>query len=464
MPSWNADARPATRWLLVEARTATERRRAGAAGRAWFTLARWADTDREIHPTSVPGQGDATDPGADRRAGRRRRRDLVGLPAARVACSAASGSGARPRCGWSARWPRRCRDDAPVDVSPGGAAWGVELAVPAYSQQLHRGEYLHWDRGGRSWCSPTSTSMVLAFHDRLPAPGDYAWVEPALPAAVRRAGRPARLRLRLRRRRQLGVQHRLRRRHGAEAFVTRLRSLTEAEAFIAAGIPLVATVVVHRGQPARRRLRAPTGHLLTVVGFTDDGDVICNDPASHEHRRATTRSAWSSTAAQFERAWLGSSGGVVYVVHPDDVPAAGADGPGRAELVSPSRSAGVNDTRVPAGGAVGHHVGARRGLGVAGPVGGPDRERVVARRDVDRAGPLHPGVVAGDPAELGLAPGVAVEAVLHLLDAGVLRPGVPADPDRRRPCTSAAVAGHLDPRLGLDRPLRPTSRGRSSRR
>ena len=55
LPSWNAET-PRDSWLLVEARTATDeggRRRWSP----WFALARWADSDREIHPTSVPGQG-----------------------------------------------------------------------------------------------------------------------------------------------------------------------------------------------------------------------------------------------------------------------------------------------------------------------------------------------------------------------------------------------------------------------
>ena len=74
---------------------------------------------------------------------------------------------------------------------------------------------------------------------------------------------------------------------------------------------------------------------------------------------------------------------------------------------------------------------------------------------LDRAGPLHPRVVAGDAAELGLAPGVPVEAVLHLLDAGVLRPGVAAHADRAGLHVGAFGEGalkqdaaHLRPHLG----------------
>jgi hypothetical protein len=206
---------------------------------------------------------------------------------------------------------------APDQVSPGGAAWGLELPVPAYSQHLHRDQYVTWDNGGESWCSPTSTSMLLAFHDRLPSPGDYDWVEPEVPnrfvvQAVRHvydyaygAGNWA-------------FNTAYAGRHGAHAFVTRLRSLTEAEAFIVAGVPLAATLSFTRETLPCAGYQTE-GHLMTIIGFDEVGDVICNDPASHtiasndEVRVVFDR-------ARFERAWLGSAGGVVYVVHTDDAP------------------------------------------------------------------------------------------------------------------------------------------------
>jgi hypothetical protein len=194
----------------------------------------------------------------------------------------------------------------------------MELPVPPYSQQVHRGEHVGWDSGGSSWCSPTSTSMLLAFHDRLPAPGDYDWVRPDFPNrfvvqaarhvfdyAYEGAGNWA-------------FNTAYAGRHGVEAFVTRLRSLAEVETFIAAGIPLAATVSFTEESLAGAGY-ATSGHLLTIVGFTGDGDVICNDPASHtiasndEVRVVFDR-------AQFERVWLGAAGGVVYVVHTEDVP------------------------------------------------------------------------------------------------------------------------------------------------
>src|SRR3954464_6380401 len=64
------------------------------------------------------------------------------------------------------------------------------------------------------------------------------------------------------------------------AFVTRLRSLTEAEEFIASGIPLVTSVSFKKGERDGAGY-GTNGHLMVVAGFTESGDVVCNDPASH---------------------------------------------------------------------------------------------------------------------------------------------------------------------------------------
>ena len=53
---------------------------------------------------------------------------------------------------------------------PPGPARGTVLGVPRFSQMVHRGHYPRWGGGGEAWCSPTSTSMVLGYYDRLPPP------------------------------------------------------------------------------------------------------------------------------------------------------------------------------------------------------------------------------------------------------------------------------------------------------
>jgi hypothetical protein len=195
-----------------------------------------------------------------------------------------------------------------------GAAQGVVLDIPRYSQEVHVGEYPQWDGGGEAWCSPTSTSMVLAYWGLGPTPADYAWVDPSY--------------------QDRWVDHAARNtydlsyngcgnwpfntayaaRYGASSFVTRLRNLNEAEAFIAAGIPLVASASFKKNEIPGMGY-GTGGHLMVIAGFTGDGRLVLNDPFAPTNeavRKIVGRAEW-------EAAWLNSSRGVVYVIHPPSV-------------------------------------------------------------------------------------------------------------------------------------------------
>ena len=182
------------------------------------------------------------------------------------------------RTGATTRTPRlttvgavasRLPDVSSVPTSAPGVARGVVLDVPRYSQMMHRGHYPAWGSGGEAWCSPTSTSMVLGYYDALPSAASYAWVpgghvDPWVDAAARstydasydgtgnwpfNTAYAAPL--------------------AGHAFVTRLRSLREAERYIAAGIPLVASVSFGPGELADAPISSTNGHLLVIVGFTE---------------------------------------------------------------------------------------------------------------------------------------------------------------------------------------------------
>ncbi|MGZ4460485.1 MAG: C39 family peptidase [Nocardioidaceae bacterium] len=310
IPSWNA-ATPDGSWLEVEMRVSRD----GIAMSPWYTLARWAETDRDIHATSVTGQDDDA---AQVLTDVLMARDGVTWTSyqLRVVLLRRPGSDATPTVRLVSAVASDVRHEPPATTSAAGPVRGRELAVPAYSQRVHRGEYPDWDSGGESWCSPTSVSMVLGSWGRGPDPAEYAWVDPAVQDRF--------------------VDHAARRvfdhayggagnwsfntayaaRYGTTAFVTRLRDLTEAERFVGAGIPLVATVAFRREEMDGAGYDTD-GHLLTIVGFDAHGDVISNDPASHgKPSNDEVRSVYDR--AQFERAWLGS-GGVVYVIYPPSV-------------------------------------------------------------------------------------------------------------------------------------------------
>jgi hypothetical protein len=108
-------------------------------------------------------------------------------------------------------------------------------------------------------------------------------------------------------------------RYTGHAFVTRLASLRAAEQLVRAGIPVVTSITFARGELSGAPISASNGHLVVVVGFTQGGDVVVNDPASR------TRSGVRRTydRGQFENAWLQryptssglrGSGGLAYVI------------------------------------------------------------------------------------------------------------------------------------------------------
>ncbi len=186
----------------------------------------------------------------------------------------------------------------------------TELAVPSSSQMIHRGHFPQWGNGGEAWCSPTSTAMVLRYFKTGPAPSRYSWAKDS----------------------QGFVDHAARYTYdhtykgtgnwpfntayaaifGLDAFVTRLDSLREAESFIKAGIPLVASVAFGRGELTGSPISSTPGHLMVIRGFRSDGAVIVNDPAGSSN--STVRRTYSR--AQFEKAWQRGSGGIVYVIRP----------------------------------------------------------------------------------------------------------------------------------------------------
>lgn len=323
--SWNADT-PAGTWLQVELQgTYTT-----GDHTPWYVMARWAAGDQDIARATLDGQGDPwssvwTDTLAidDASAG-----VLLRSYQLRLTLYRAPGQVTSPRVRMLGAMSSQVPDRFTVAPSRGGIAWGTELPVPARSQMIHRGSYPEWGGGGQVWCSPTSTTMVLEYYGKLPSAADLSWIDPGHPDPQ--------------------VVHAARMTWdneyegagnwpfntayaasfpGIEARVTRLHSLDEAERFIRAGIPVV-TSQSFLDTELDGSNYGTSGHLFVIVGFTADGDVIVNDPASASN--AEVRNVYRRD--QFEQIWLrtkryrangtvaGGSGGIAYLIKPTDRP------------------------------------------------------------------------------------------------------------------------------------------------
>ena len=309
VPSWNAVTPPGT-WLDVDLQV----------GGRWYELGRWASGDGDIRRTSVPGQTSADG-----------RVDVDTFVAARpvaeyrlrVTLYRAVGTDATPTVRLLGAMASAVPDRFTVPLSRPGVARGIELPVPRYSQNTHIGEYPEYGGGGEAWCSPTSTEMVVEYWGRGPSAAELAWVDPAIADP--------------------SVPHAARHTFDADydgtgnwpfntayaatfgltGYVTRLRSLSDVEALIAEGVPVI-TSQSFRADELDGAGYGTAGHLMVIVGFTPSGDVIAHDPASPSN--AAVRRVYDR--AQFETIWLrtkrhtasgavaGGTGGIAYVIRP----------------------------------------------------------------------------------------------------------------------------------------------------
>ena len=321
--SWNAST-PAGTWIQIEMLG----RYTDGVETPWYVLGRWAAGDGDIKRTSVDGQGDPRstiytdtfsidDPAKDRLVAYRLRLTLYRRP----------GSDVTPRVWRVGAMASYVPDRFEVPASTPGEATGVELVVPRYSQNIHAGQYPEYDNGGEAWCSPTSSQMILEYWGRHPKAEDMAWINPAYadPQVCQAA------------RYTYDWQYEgcgnwpfnaayATTYNDMDAIVTRLNSLADVERLIKAGIPVI-TSQSFRKDELDGAGYGTSGHLMTVIGFTASGDVIANDPASHDD--PAVRHVYKRR--QFENIWLrtkrinnsggvsGGSGGVCYLYKPTHV-------------------------------------------------------------------------------------------------------------------------------------------------
>ncbi|WP_308457849.1 peptidase C39 family protein, partial [Streptomyces sp. SM12] len=321
--SWNADTPPGT-WLRVEVRA----RRSDGADTPWYRLADWAADDRDISPASAARQSDGptavatdtlavTEPASGMR--------LTGYRL-RLTLHRAPGHTTGPRVRRAGVMTSAVPVRTTAPPTEPGVGRGVELGLTGLSQYTHTGRYPRYDGGGRAWCSPTSVRMVLAHWGRHPEPGATDWVDrsyddPDVCHAARRTydhryaacgNWPFNT--------AYAASH-----PGMNAVVTRLGSLTDVEELVAAGIPVITSQSFADGELPGAGYQT-AGHLMVVSGFTADGDVVAHDPAGRTNarvRRVYPRRAfetvWLRTRAELpDGRTLGGSGGVCYLLWPDD--------------------------------------------------------------------------------------------------------------------------------------------------
>ena len=313
--SWNATT-PSGTWIQVEVQPQLD----DGHWAKWYILGRWSSDDYSFHRTSVGGQGDAdgfvsidTFFAKDHPAVAYRLRATLYRKT-----TAPTG----PTLSRLSAIAMNLTNQKMTFPSSTTIKSEVDLRVPKYSQEIHHGDFPQYDNGGEAWCSPTSTSMVVSYWSQKPnapnyspTPAEYSWVTAALGAGhndpwvdytaravydyhYNGAGNWP-----------FNAAYAASR--GLVGDVTALHNLREAEPFIKAGIPLVASVAWESNK-LDTAIKSTNGHLMVIGGFTATGNVIAYDPASLDD--SLVRHVYDRE--QFERAWIPASGGIVYLIRP----------------------------------------------------------------------------------------------------------------------------------------------------
>jgi hypothetical protein len=284
--SWNAST-PAGSWVEIQFRA-----RYGTRWSKWYILGIWASDYSTIERHSVRSQGDSDGFVAVDTFVSSNKKETTSTFQLKVRLFSEDGTVTpivrNTSVAYSTEAPKR------AVVSPNTSTPTV-LNVPKCSQMVY-------PDGGEVWCSPTSTSMVLAYLDGYVGP-----CEPRVRAAVD------------------GVFDWIYDGHGNwpfntayaaaqgyEGYVARFTSLAKAEEFVAAGVPVVMSIAWGKGDLTGADIDSTNGHLLVLVGFDANGNPIVNDPASPSD--ATVQHTY--LRSEFEPLWLQASGGTVYLIYP----------------------------------------------------------------------------------------------------------------------------------------------------
>jgi len=160
------------------------------------------------------------------------------------------------------------------------------LDVPARSQFVREGE--------RGWCSPTSLSMLHAYHGL-----DYSVEATAREVFDDAYGGTGNWAFNVAFSGRLGL-------HGVVAY---LDGLERAQRLIERSLPIAISYSWKGDELPGAPLDHSDGHLVVLCGFTGNGDCVVNDPAHPRLRAVYPRIA-------IERIWQ-RGGGVAYVVAPN---------------------------------------------------------------------------------------------------------------------------------------------------
>lgn len=186
------------------------------------------------------------------------------------------------------------RHIAPLPTTP-------RLTLPAFSQY----SYEH----GEDWCSPTALAIVLGYwYNQTGSAHLHPFTSPdCVPTlVVPMVNDPA-----------YGTGNwsfntAFASTLGLQAYITQLHTLHQVARWLQAGVPVICSLSWNLNELDHAPIPVSNGHLLVVVGITEDRHVHVADPAGADAASV----ARTYDARQFTACWQRHSAGIVYLLYP----------------------------------------------------------------------------------------------------------------------------------------------------
>lgn len=283
--SWNAQA-PAGTFLKIEASAIFPAHRT-----KFYALGNWSLDNQSVPRASVRGQRDA-DGNVDT--------DTLVLAqpakAAQIRVTLAGTNGGLPALKFLGVSFANTKIQ-PAVRAPNRAAWGKIITTPEHSQ--------HGSWTNKGWCSPTSLSMALSRWAEVLNRPEMNLTVPEVAAKVydRDFGGTGNWPF------NTAFAGSF---NGMRSYVTRFDDLAEVEDWIAAGIPVILSARWDWLLPGRPLDK--DGHLIVCIGFTENGDVVINDPATRLEKGEVVRRIYKRE--NVIHSWT-KSHNAVYLVYPE---------------------------------------------------------------------------------------------------------------------------------------------------
>jgi hypothetical protein len=284
IPSWQANTPPGT-WIEVELQSQVD-----GVWSKWYSMGVWHEGDAPFKRHSIDDQGDDTGTVWTDTLSLEKSATAV---RARINLFTTDKSKSPIIRGLGVTFANG--KDLPGVVPSAGLV--SDLDVPKRSQMV-------FPDGGEVWCSPTSTSMVMAYWSNITHNPFWNQTVPTVVNGVwdyvyDGAG-------------NWPYNTAYASSQGLYGKVARMSSLAEVEQWTKAGVPVVVSIAYKKGQLDHSPIPSTSGHLLVVRGFDENGNVLTNDPAAASDDAVNIE----YDRFQFERAWLKNSNGTTYLIYP----------------------------------------------------------------------------------------------------------------------------------------------------